>query len=298
MCDPVSATVAAVGVGGAAYSNKQAKKAQSKVQAAAEEQARLQREAEAQRAAQEMAWREQQAAAQRAFEEQQRRAQEEMVRQQMEMQRRMQEEQQRAYQEMVALQEAQAEAARQAEIRRQQAIQQGQSAINEVFGQFNDDFYQQRQQAYQEYARPQLERQYQDAMAQLVRNLSRSGNLSSSLRGQSMADLQRQYDEGLATIANNAATYAQQARAAIEAARSNLVAQNASLADPGQVRSLAEAQARSLGQAQPFTPLGSLISAIARGAAEPVGVNKKAAAGAGVGLLSNNLASNTVTVVN
>ena len=58
MCDPVSATVAAVGIGGAAYSNRQAKKAQSEAQAAAEEQARLQREAEAQRAAQEMAWRE------------------------------------------------------------------------------------------------------------------------------------------------------------------------------------------------------------------------------------------------
>lgn len=298
MCDPVSATIAATGVGGAAYSKKQAKKAQSKAQAAAAEQARLQREAEAQRAAQEMAWREQQAAAQRAFEEQQRRAQEEMVRQQMEMQRRMQGEQQRAYQEMVARQEAQAAAAREAEQRRQQAIQQGQSAINEVFGQFNDDFYQRRQQAYQEYARPQLERQYQDAMAQLVRSLSRSGNLNSSLRGQSMADLQQQYDEGLAYIANNAATYAQQARAAIEAARSNLVAQNASLADPGQARSLAQAQASSLRQAQPFTPLGSLISAIASGAAEPVGVNKKAAAGAGVGLLSNNLTVNTGTVVN
>lgn len=72
-------------------------------------------------------------------------------------------------------------------------------------------------------------------MARAIAQPVHSGNLNSSLRGQSMADLQRQYGEGLAYIANNAATYAQQARAAIEAARSNLVAQNASLADPGQV---------------------------------------------------------------
>ena len=297
MCDPVSATIAAVGVGGAAYSDRQARRAQGEAQSYAEQQAQLEREAQAQLQADQIAFQrqqqaEQQALAQEQFEQQQRQQQAQMV-----MQTTMSASQMALQQQAIQRQEAEAERVRQAEIRRQQNIQEGQGLISETFSQFNDDFYGQRQQQYQEYATPQLQRQYRDAMNSLVRALSRSGNLNSSVRGQSMADLQRQYDEGLALIANNASGYANQARSAIETARANLLSQNSTLADPGVMRGLTESQVSTLRQAQPFTPLGSLISALSRNAGDAAGVNKRRETPQGIGLVSNSLATSTGNVV-
>lgn len=319
MCDPVSLTIAAVGVGTAAYSNQQAKKAADSAQAEATRQAELNRAAEARRAAEEQAFQAEQArvareaeaqrvAEERAFQqstlEQQRAAAAEALRLQQEqagaqraMQERMMAEQRAAFEAQQAAVAAEAERVRQAEIRRQNNISEGQGIISELFSQFGDNFYGQRQQAYTDFATPQLDRQYRDAMQSLVRSLARGGNLNSSVRAQSMADLQRQYDEGKATIANNALGYANNARSAIETARANLLSQNAALADPGTVRGLAQTQVGSLTAQQPMTPLASLISALTRNSGDAVGVNKKGSATQGVGLLSNSLTTNTGTVV-
>lgn len=318
MCDPVSATIAAVGVGSAAYANNRANKAASEARTAASQQAEAQRQYEAQRAAEERAFQEQQAqaareaearrvaeeqafrnqqvAAQNAWANEQRAAMERTAAENRAMQERMAQEQRNAFAAQQAAQQAEAERVRQAEIRRQNNISEGQNVISSLFGQFNDQFYADRQKAYTDYATPQLDRQYQDALQSLVRSLARGGNLNSSVRAQTMADLQRQRDEGMATIANNAIGYVNNARGAIESARANLLSQNASLADPGTVRGLAEAQVGSLSQAQPFTPLATLISALTRGGAE-AGVNSRTAPTRGVGLLSNSLTTETGTVV-
>jgi hypothetical protein len=223
--------------------------------------------------------------------------QRQVANEQLAAQEREQAEQRRQFEEQKRMQEEEAARVREAEVRRQQNISQGQSIIDQMFGQFNDGFYQQRQQAYMDYAKPELERQYQDAMNGLVRSLSRSGNLSSSLRGQTMASLQDQYQRGLSSIANNASGYANQARSSIEGARGNLVSQNASLADPGTIRAIAESQAASLGAAQPFMPVGSLISALTRNAGQAAGVNKNAQNQGGIGLLSNSLTTNSGNIV-
>jgi hypothetical protein len=173
-------------------------------------------------------------------------------------------EQQRQADAILRAQQEEAERVRQAEIRRQANIAEGQDIISSAFSQFDDGFFGNRSQSYIDYATPQLDQQYNDAMQSLVRSLARGGNLNSSLRAQSMADLQRQRDQGMLTIAEQGNRYANDARSAIEASRSNLITQNANLADPGVIRSLADSQVASLSASQNFTPLQSLISALSR----------------------------------
>jgi G:T/U-mismatch repair DNA glycosylase len=165
---------------------------------------------------------------------------------------------------ILAAQQAEAERMREAENRRQANISEGQGIISSAFGQFDDGFFGNRSQSYIDYATPQLDRQYNDAMQSLVRSLARGGNLNSSLRAQSMADLQRQRDKGMLTIADQANRYANDSRSAIEASRSNLISQNANLADPGAVRALTDSQVSSLSAGQNYSPLQTLISALSR----------------------------------
>lgn len=206
-------------------------------------------------------------------------------------------EQTRMFNEQQAAAQRQAEEARQAEVRRQGNITEGQGIISDMFGQFDDGFYSTQQQNYVDYAKPQLQTQYQDAMQSLTRSLARSGNLSSSLRGQSMADLQRQFDQGLSTIQSQGATYAGQSKSAIEQARSGLLSQNANLADPGTIRGLTESQVKSLGQAQTYTPLSSLISALTRSSSAATAAEGKKETTQGVGLISNGLTGSSSSVV-
>jgi hypothetical protein len=173
-------------------------------------------------------------------------------------------EQQRQADAIYAAQQAEAERIREAEERRQANIAEGQGIISSAFGQFDDGFFGNRSQSYIDYATPQLNQQYNDAMQNLVRSLARGGNLNSSLRAQSMADLQGQRDKGMLTIADQANRFANDSRSAIEAARSNLISQNANLADPGTIRALTDSQVSSLSARQNYSPLQTLISALSR----------------------------------
>jgi hypothetical protein len=173
-------------------------------------------------------------------------------------------EQQRQADAIFAAQQAEAQRIREAEERRQANIAEGQNIISSAFGQFDDGFYGNRSQSYIDYATPQLDQQYNDAMQSLVRSLARGGNLNSSLRAQSMADLQRQRDQGMLTISDQANRFANDSRSAIEASRSNLISQNANLADPGTIRALTDSQVSSLSAGQNYSPLQTLISALSR----------------------------------
>jgi hypothetical protein len=156
--------------------------------------------------------------------------------------------------------QAEAERQRQAEERRQANILAGQEEIASAFGQFDDNFYNQRAQSYLDFANPQLERQYQDQQRSLVAALTRSGNLNSSTRAELMAKLQREYDENKLNLANTARTYSDQARAATDQARARLTETNATLADPGAVRTAAQAATSGLTVNPNYQNLGTLLS--------------------------------------
>lgn len=157
---------------------------------------------------------------------------------------------------------AEAEKVRAAEARRQQNITLGQGEISSAFGQFDDDFYNNRMNSYTAFATPQLEKQYEDQMRSLTASLARSGNLNSSVRGELMARLQSEYDKGKLTIADQARGFVDQARSSTDAARARLMESNAMLADPGIVRTSAAAEAARLSINPQYSNLGSMLSSL------------------------------------
>lgn len=182
--------------------------------------------------------------------------------------------------------QAEAERLRLAEERRQQNITLGQNEIASVFNQFNDDFFNKRSQAYMDYAMPTLDRQYQDQVRELTAQLARSGNLSSSLRGDLMGRLQREYDTSKLSLADTAKGYANDARASVANAKARLMESNASLADPGAVRTMAEAQASGLNVNPQFQSLSQMISDLSSGV-QTTGVRRAGSgSGGGVSLFS------------
>lgn len=205
--------------------------------------------------------------------------------------------QQRIADEQRAAAEAEAARIREAEVRRQQNIAEGQNIISQMFGQFDDNFYNNRSQSYIDYAKPQLDTQYQEAMQNLVRSLSRSGNLNSSVRGKAMADMQTQYDKGMLSITDQGKQYANNAKTAIEQARGGLLAQNAQLADPGQVRDLATSQVAGLSTLPTYSPLSTLIQALTSSSTPTTNVAAKGQGTAGVDLFNSAPDSLTGTVV-
>lgn len=193
--------------------------------------------------------------------------------------------QQEAENTRIAEAEKAAQAAREAEARRQEAITTGANDISSIFGQFDDNFYNKRAQDYTNYALPELDRQYSNQQRDLIANLARSGNLNSSLRGDMLAELQRQYDTGKVSIADTARKYQQDAKASVEGQRAALLESNAQLADPGLVKTKAQSAAASLGVDPQYASLSNLISNLASGlSATPKAVGGATATGTGAGV--------------
>jgi hypothetical protein len=255
--------------------------AAKKVAEETEKQSNLNREAEANRATEERAYQDRQTAQTRALEA-------ERYGEQSRIQSSMQA---AAAQEAARIQEA--------EVRRQQNVAEGQGIISDMFGQFNDQFYSDRSKSYVDYAKPQLDTQYQQAMQALVRSLSRSGNLNSSVRGQSMADMQQQYDKGMLSIADQGNQYSNQARSAIEQSRNSLLGQNAQLADPGTIRAMASSSVGGLRASPAYSPLQTLITALSGSAATatPTGASAGAEDKSGVNLFGSAAGTATGTSV-
>lgn len=154
----------------------------------------------------------------------------------------------------------QANQARLDESLRQQRVQQGTSAINSTFdSQFNDGFYGARQQAYQDYANPQLQSQYDQARQQLTYALARSGGLDSSNRGSLEAQLQQQYDTAKRGVGDQALSYGNQARQSVEDARASLISSLNATGDAQQAASAATNRAQALSAQPAFNPIGSLF---------------------------------------
>lgn len=153
----------------------------------------------------------------------------------------------------------QATQARADEVARQDQIRRGTSAINDTFGQFNDDFFGNLRNSFTNYARPQLDKQFGDARDQLTFNLARSGTLDSSMRGTQNADLQERYDTNLQDITDQGRAYEAEARTNVERQRANLLTTLQSTADATGASNSAMAQAAALATPPSYSPLGQLF---------------------------------------
>jgi len=149
--------------------------------------------------------------------------------------------------------------AAQREKQRQASITQGYEQIQNIFGGFNDDFYNQRGQAFIDYAQPQLDQQYEDAVKNLTFALSRNGRLDSSVAGEQRAKLQQDYDKQKAGLIDKGMNYANDARSAVERSRGDLVSLNSNLANPATIANEAQNRLSSLQAMPSFEPLAPLF---------------------------------------
>jgi hypothetical protein len=153
-----------------------------------------------------------------------------------------------------------AAAARADEEKRQREIRAGTSRVNKIFGQFNENFFDGRKQAFLDYASPQLEDQYGDAQKQLTFALSRNGTLDSSIRGEKAGDLQKSYDLNKQQIADQALASSTDARNATEDARANLIATLNATGDATGAANAALARSAALSKPAAYSPITNLFA--------------------------------------
>ena len=169
--------------------------------------------------------------------------------------------------EKLANEERAREEARQAE------ITLGQSAIEDRFSQFDDDYYSGIADKYKDYATPQLQEQYNESLRRLKANLARGGRLGSSVAAQEESRLGRSFSDELLNIASQGRQYANEHRGAISSAYNSLLSQNQGLADSAVASDSAQREASRLSVIPEFEPIGQALAlasefAVKRNAAE------------------------------
>lgn len=154
---------------------------------------------------------------------------------------------------------------REQEQARQARIAQGMSQIDGLFSQFGDDFYNQRNTAYQDYAMPQIDDQYVDQRGQLTYALARGGNLGSSLAAQRSAKLAKDVALNRQNVIDTGLDYANKARSDVATQKSNAVSLLQATADPAAAYNVAQSQAQALSAMPSFSPVGQVLQNAASG---------------------------------
>lgn len=172
--------------------------------------------------------------------------------------------------------------AREEEQARQQRIRQGTENVNKTLdGQFNDDFFNKRQQSYLDYSTPQLEDQHDKANKELTFSLARSGNLDSSVRGDKLGELQKLFDTNKQQIADKALAYKTQAQTSVEDARANLIATLNATGDAEGAANSALSRSSALAAPDAYSPLGQLFTDFTAGLGTQAAQERAAAASGG-----------------
>lgn len=150
--------------------------------------------------------------------------------------------------------------AAQREAERQARITEGYNKIQGVFSGFDDDFYNARGKSYVDYAKPQVDDQYSEAVKALTYALARNNRLDSSTAGDQKAKLQKQYDKAMTDTTSKGMDVTNSTRDAVDSARTNLVQINSNLADPNVISAQAQSAAEGLSAAKSFDPLAPLFT--------------------------------------
>jgi len=164
---------------------------------------------------------------------------------------------------------------RRVEEERQARIRTGDAKITDQFKGFDDAFYDNRRQAYLDFAKPTVTDQYEDAFKQLTLALADSNLLNSSAGARRRADLMKKKGEYERQIGSKANEYANTARSQVESAKSDLRSQNMNIANPTLVAANAAQRARSLNEIPVFDPLVNLFAGAAEGLSTQADLEKR-----------------------
>lgn len=149
--------------------------------------------------------------------------------------------------------------ARAAEDARQARLRVGMDRIGSTFGQFGDQFYNDRAKAYTDYAMPQAAQQFKDANDQVTFGLARSGNINSSAGAKQYGRLQQNYNTQKQAIVGQGLNLANDARREVASQQQAVTNQLYGTSDPQAAGQSAINAAGAL-RAQPqFSPLGNLF---------------------------------------
>lgn len=134
------------------------------------------------------------------------------------------------------------------------------SGVGKSTGAFSGDFFDKRRQAYVDYAMPQLQDQYKDAQRELTYSLARGGNLASSTNAVQTGDLSKLYGTNQQAIADKALGYSNEARTAVEDARSDLIKTLNATGDAEGAATGALNRASALSRPDTYSPLSQLFA--------------------------------------
>lgn len=172
--------------------------------------------------------------------------------------------------------------ARSDEQARQAKVRTGTEHINQIFADsFPATTFDDRAKSYTDFALPQADAQYDDALKNLTFSLARSGNLDSSTRAEQTGQLERQNETARRQIGNTALDQAGKAETDIEAARADLIKTLNSTGDVEGVTNSALTRAKLLTQEPAYSPLGQLFSTGTAAVADQAAQERAAAASGG-----------------
>lgn len=132
--------------------------------------------------------------------------------------------------------------------------------VNSAFSGFTPDFYKGIGTAYQNFAMPELQRQYTDTSNQLGFKLANQGLGDSSIAqglGSKLADTM---SRGQTQIGQEAVNQENQLRQQVSQEQSNLIGQASNSNQPGAVASSALGVAQGFGTPSSFAPIGQLFN--------------------------------------
>ncbi len=158
---------------------------------------------------------------------------------------------------------------------RQARIRAGNTAINDTFGQFDDDFYRGRREAYTSYAQPQINQQYEDAFEELRKTLAASNLTQSSIAARRRGRLEQELGKMTTKMNLTGEDYANKAKADIESARTGLQSQNMNMADPALASANALNRAQQLNEVPVFDPLINLFANASEGLATQADLERR-----------------------
>lgn len=142
----------------------------------------------------------------------------------------------------------------------QKQIEDATSQINTAFQGFNAPFYQQKAQAYEDYAMPQFQEQYQTTANQLGFQLANQGLTKGSSQAQQLGEaLGQEASTQKQNIANQGISQAQSLQQQIEQERSGLIGQANAASDPLSIAGQAVGQAAQFSAPSTFGPIGQLF---------------------------------------
>lgn len=146
--------------------------------------------------------------------------------------------------------------ARQQEAQQRQSITQATGQIDSAFKGFTPQFYNQRAQAYENYAEPQLMGQYQNTLRGLYGKLANQGLLNSSSAIRQKGALGQELATQQQGVANEGIRQSQSLQQQVSSERNNLVGQANAASNPLSIAQGALGSAASFAAPSAFAPIG------------------------------------------